>query len=161
MQTQTKIIDDEWYGPVKSIEEAKGRVDKMLARMEELEKQLNKPDYELAKKLAEIKVASDEDQGKLDDIIAEIKSRPISAKKEKAMALWVMPYKSGKATRREARMITRDLKRKKELQKHCDKGTVEKSEKGHVTQIPAHLIDEDKTNGKWRFKPTRLEVIEK
>lgn len=99
-KTQTTLIDPRWYEKPDTMEEAQTRIDAMLRRLEEADKLLKKPDYDLVKKLDVIKIEDPKERKKLDEIIGEIKSRPIS-KKLKKPALWVVPHHHGRPNYRE------------------------------------------------------------
>ena len=160
IRMQTKLVDERWYDVPKTMDEAKGLINTLLGRLEEAEKMINKPDYELVKRIEAIKVAP-ESQAVLDEILADIKAHPISDKGVRKSALWVLPHKNGNPVRSQAKLLTYQLNRKAQLQKHCDKGTQPKSETTHRTCFPSDLIDDDRTNATWKFKPTKVEIIEK
>lgn len=157
---QTKLVDERWYKEPKTFDESRELNKILLGRLEEAEKIINKPDYDLVKRMETIKVAP-ESQTALEEIIADIKANPISVRGVRKPGLWVLPLKGGKPVHREARLLTHQLDRKSLLQKHCERGTEPKSETTHRTHFPDSLIDEGRTNAAWRFKPTKIEIIEK
>ncbi len=157
---QTKLVDERWYEAPKTMDEATERIGLLLGRLEEAQKIINKPDYELVKRMETLKVEK-ESQKALDEIIADIKANPISVKGVRRPGLWALPHKRGKPVHREARLITHQLDRKSQLQKHCERGTEPKSETTYRTCFPDGLIDEGRTNAAWKFKPTKIEIVER
>lgn len=158
---QTNLIDPKWYDEPKNFDEAKAYISAMRKRLEEADKIIKKPDYEVIESLTKIDFHDPEKaKEEIEKIVSEIKSRPIAEKKPRKPALYVVPYRSGKPITRERRKITEDLTKKTELAKHATKGTVKVPPKTlHRTQFPPGLKDRGQ-NCQWLFRPDKLEIAE-
>ncbi|VVB57038.1 Uncharacterised protein [uncultured archaeon] len=157
---QTKLTDDRFYVEPKNFDEAKVLIIAMRKRLEEADKIIKKPDYEVVELLGKIDFSEPiQAKEELDKIIAELKGRPISERKPRRMALYVVPYHHGKSKTYERRKLTEDLSRKAELEKYAKKGTRREASIVYRTQFPEGLKDKGQ-NCQWPFEPDKLEIVE-
>lgn len=157
---QTKLNDPRFYVEQTSLEAANKMIADMRHRLEEADKLLMKPDYGVVEELRKIDF-SDGKKAKesVDIIIADIKSRPITEKKTRAKALYILPYHKGKPNYKGKRKLTDDLTKKKQFERYAAMGTDKFTKTVYRTQFPAGLKDKDQ-NCEWPFKPERLEIVE-
>src|SRR5271157_2009328 len=94
---QTNLIDPRWNVEPKSLDEAKATINAMMRTLEEVEKILKKPDYDIVESLSKVDFSdSQKAKQEIDTIVAEIKNRSITERKPKEPALYVVPYHKGK-----------------------------------------------------------------
>ena len=157
---QTNLIDPRWNINTSSIDEARIIMNAMMRKLEEAEKILKKPDYEVVASLSKIDF-SDPTKAKqeLEKIVSEIKGRPMAKRTPKKQALYVVPYQDGKPKLRERRKLSEDLSKKKQFERYAALLTKKTTKTAYRTQFPAGLKDEDQ-NCEWLFEPERLEIVE-
>ena len=156
----TNLIDPNWSTDPKSLGEAKSIIDAMMRKLEEAEKILKKPDYEIVDSLSKVDLSNPiKAKEEIEKIVAEIKSRPIAKRTPKKTALYVVPYYNNKPKLRERRKLSSDLTKKDQFKKYAEFGIKKMTKTTYRTQFPAGLKDEGQ-NCEWLFEPEKLEIVE-